>query len=77
MMRLHYLWPWKSQNHTIPVNLEAIQTTMITLKLFQTLYLGYNQVLQYIVYGLQLRNFSISSAFISDQHPQTYLYLQI
>ena len=51
-MRLHYLWPWKSQNCTIPVNLEAIQTTMIASKLFQPLYLGYNQVLHYIVYGL-------------------------
>ena len=34
MMRSHYLWPRKSQNHTIPVNLEAIQTTMIASKLF-------------------------------------------
>ena len=62
MMRSHHLWPWKSQNRTIPVNLEAIQTTMIASKLFQTLYLGYNQVLHYIVYGLQLSNFDISSA---------------
>ena len=59
VMRLHYLWPWKSQNHTIPVNLEAIQTTMITSKLFWPLYLGYNQVLHYLVYGLWLSNFDI------------------
>ena len=62
MMRSHYLWPWKSQNHTIPVNLEAIQTTTIASKLFQPLYLGYNWVLHYIVYGLQLSNFDISLA---------------
>ena len=61
-MRSHYLWPQKSQNHTIPVNLEAIQTTTIASKLFQPLYLGYNWVLHYIVYGLQLSNFDISSA---------------
>ena len=61
-MRSHYLWPQKLQNCTIPVNLEAIWTTMITNKLFQPLYLGYNQVLHYIVYGLQLSNFDISSA---------------
>ena len=72
LMRLHHLWPRKSQNHTIPVNLEAIQTTMITSKLFQMLYLGYNWVLHYIVYGLQLSNFDISLAFTSDQHPWTY-----
>ena len=72
-MRLHYLWPWKSQNCTIPVNLEAIQTTIIASKLFQTLYLGYNQVLHYIVYGLRLSNFNRSLAFTSDWHPQTYL----
>ena len=29
VMRLHYLWPRKSQNCTIPVNLEAIQTTKL------------------------------------------------
>ena len=46
-MRLHYLWPWKSQNRTIPVKLEAIQTTMIATKLFWPLYLGYNHILQY------------------------------
>ena len=40
------------QNCTIPVNLEAIQNTMITSKLFRLLYLGYNQV-HYIVYGLR------------------------
>ena len=34
VMRSHHLWPWKSQNHTIPVNLEAIQTTTIASKLF-------------------------------------------
>ena len=63
-MRLHYLWPWKSQNCTIPVNLEAIQTTTIASKLFQTQYLGYNRVLHYIVYGLQLSNFNMSLAFL-------------
>ena len=63
VMRSHYLWPRKLQNHTIAVSLEAIWTTMITSKLFQLLYLGYNQVLHYIVYGLQLSNFDISSAF--------------
>ena len=61
-MRLHYLWPRTSQNHTIPVNLEAIWATMITSKLFQLLYLGYNRVLHYTVYGLQLSNFDISLA---------------
>ena len=35
---------------------------MIASKLFWTLYLGYNQVLHYIVYGLQLSNFNISLA---------------
>ena len=34
MMRSHYLWPRKSQNRTIPVNLEAIWTTTIASKLF-------------------------------------------
>ena len=72
MMKSHHLWPWKLQNHTIPVNLEAIQTTTITSKLFQMLYLGYNRVLHYIIYGLQLSNSDISSAFTSDQHPWTY-----
>ena len=62
VMRSHHFWPQKSQNCTIPVNLEAIQTTMITSKLFQMLYLGYNWVLHYIVYGLRLSNFDISSA---------------
>ena len=62
MMRLHYLWARKSQNCTIPVNLEAKWTTMIPSKLFQPLYLGYNQVLHYIVYGLQLSSFNISLA---------------
>ena len=33
-MRLHNLWPWISQNRTIPVNLEGIQTTTIAHKLF-------------------------------------------
>ena len=61
-MRSHHLWPRKSQNCTIPVNLEAIQTTMIASKLFQTLYLGYYRDLHYIVYGLRLRNFDISLA---------------
>ena len=42
-MRLHHLWPRKLQNCTIPVNLEAIRTTMIASKLFQPLYLGYNR----------------------------------
>ena len=73
VMRSHYLWPWKLQNCTIPVSLEAIQTTTITSKLFQLLYLGYNQVLHYIIYGLRLSNFDISLAFTSNQHPQTYL----
>ena len=73
LMRLHYLWPQKSQNHAIPVNLEAIQTTMFASKLFQPLYSGYNQVLHYIVYGSQLSSFDISSAFTCDQHPWTYL----
>ena len=72
LMRSHYLWPQKSQNHTIPVNLEAIQTTTIASKLFQPLYLGYNRVLHYIIYGMQLSNFDISLAFTSDWHPQTY-----
>ena len=35
---------------------------MITSKSFLPLYLGYNQVLHYIVYGLQLSNFDISLA---------------
>ena len=73
VMRFHYFWPWKSQNCTIPVNLEAIQNTTITTKLFWPLYLGYNHVLQYIVYGLQLSNFSIFLKFTFDWHPQTYL----
>ena len=60
MMRSHYLWPQKSQNCTISVNSEAIQTTMITSKLFQPLYLGCNWVLHYIVYGSWLSNFDIS-----------------
>ena len=34
VMKSHYLWFRKSQNRTIPVNLEAIQTTTITSKLF-------------------------------------------
>ena len=71
-MRLHYFWPQKLQNCTIPVNFEAIQTTTIASKLFQLLYLGYNRVLYYIVYGLRLSNFNISSAFTSDWHPWTY-----
>ena len=62
VMRLHYLWPQKSQNCTIPVNLEAIWTTTIASKLFRPLYLGYNRVLHYIVYGLRLSNFDISLA---------------
>ena len=62
LMRLHYLWPRKLQNCTIPVNLEAIQTTTITSKLFWPLYLGYNRVLHYTVYGLRLSNFNISLA---------------
>ena len=62
MIRSHYIWPWKLQNCTIPVNLEAIQTTMIASKLFRPLYLGYNQVSHYIIYGLQLSNFDKSSA---------------
>ena len=62
LMRSHHLWPWKLQNRTIPVNLEAIQTTTISSRLFWMLYLGYNQVLHYIVYGLQLSNLDISSA---------------
>ena len=71
LMRLHHLWPQKSQNRTIPVNLEAIRTTMIASKLFRVLYLGYYRVLHYIVYGLQLRNFDISSAFTFNRHPWT------
>ena len=62
VMRSHYLWLQKSQNCTIPVNLEAIWTTMIASKLFQPLYLGYSQVLHYIIYGLQLSNVDISLA---------------
>ena len=62
VMRLHHLWPRKSQYCTIPVNLEAIWTTTITSKLFQTLYLDYSWVLHYTVYGLWLSNFDISSA---------------
>ena len=54
----------------IPVNLEAIWTTMITSKIFWPLYLGYNQVLHY---GLQLNNFDISLAFTYNWHPWTYL----
>ena len=61
-MRSHHLWPRKSQNHTIPVNLEAIWATAIASKLFQPLYLGYSWVLNYIIYGLQLSNFNISLA---------------
>ena len=62
LMRSHHLWLQKLQNCTSPVNLEAIQTTMITSKLFWQLYLGCNWVLHYIIYGLQLSNFDISSA---------------
>ena len=51
LMRLHYLWPQKLKNHIIPFNLEAIQITMIATKLFQPLSLGFNHILQYIVYG--------------------------
>ena len=69
LMRLHHLWPRKSQNHIIPVNWETIQMTTITSKLFQTLYLGYYRVLHYIIYGLWLRNFDISWAFTFDRHP--------
>ena len=71
-MRSHYLWPQKLPNHTIPVNLESTQTITIASKLFWTLYLGYNRVLHYIVYGLQLSNSDISLAFTPNQHPQTY-----
>ena len=56
LMRSHYLWPRKSQNHTIPVNLEAIQTTTITIKLFQTLYLGYNTTLS-MAYDLAISTY--------------------
>ena len=70
-MRLHHLWPWKSQNRIIPVNWETIRMTTIASKLFWTLYLGYYRVLHYIVYGLRLGNFDISSAFTFDQHPRT------
>ena len=73
LMRLHYLWPQKLQNCTIPVNLEAIWTTTIASKTFWPLYLGYNQVLHYIIYGLWLSNFDIALAFNYDRHPQTYL----
>ena len=65
LMRSHYLWPQKLQNHTIPVNLEAIQTSTIASKLFQPLYLGYNRVLHYIIHGLQLSNFDISPASLN------------
>ena len=51
LMRLHHLWPQKLQNCTIPFNLEAIQITMIATKLFQPLYLGFNHILQYIIYN--------------------------
>ena len=61
-MRSHHLWPRKLQNCIIPVNLEAIQMTMIASKFFWMLYLGYYRVLHYIIYGLRLRNFDISSA---------------
>ena len=71
-MRSHYLWPQKLQNCTISVNLEAMWTAMIASKLFQPLYLGYNWVLHYIIYSLQLSNFDISLAFTSNRHPQTY-----
>ena len=60
-MRSHHLWPCKSQNCIIPVNWETIWTTTIASKLFQTLYLRYYRVLHYIIYGLRLRNFDISS----------------
>ena len=73
MMRSHYLWPWKSQNCTISVNLEAIWTTMIASKLFQPLYVGYSWVLHYIIDSLWLSNFDISLAFTYDWHPRTYL----
>ena len=72
LMRLYYLWPQKLQNCMIPFNSEAIQTTMIATKLFWPLYLGYNHVLQYNVYGLQLSDFSISLAFAPNWHSQTY-----
>ena len=62
VMRLHYLWLQKLHDRTIPVNLEAIQTTTIASKLFWPLYLGYNWVLHYIIYGLWLSSFDISLA---------------
>ena len=34
LMRSHYIWPQKLQNCTILFNLEAIQTTIITSKIF-------------------------------------------
>ena len=75
LIKSHYLWPWKLQNCTIPFDLEAIQITTIAIKLFQPLYLGFNCVLQYNIYGLWLSNFSISLAFTPDRHPWTYLII--
>ena len=75
LMRSHYLWPQKLQNHTISFNLEAIQITTIATKLFWPLYLGFNCVLQYNIYGLQLSSFSIFSAFTPDWHPWSYLII--
>ena len=69
----HYLWPRKLASEIAKShNLEAIWTTTTASKLFQTLYLGYNWVLHYIIYGLRLSNFDISSAFTSNWHPWTY-----
>ena len=45
---------------------------MIASNLFWLLYLGYNQVPHYIIYGLWLSKFDISLAFTSDWHPRTY-----
>ena len=36
VIRSHHLWPRKLQNHTIPVNLEAIRTTMIAILRLQS-----------------------------------------
>ena len=77
LMRSHYLWPRKLQNHTIPVNLEAIWTTTIASKLFQPLYLGYSQVLHYIIYGLQLSNFGISLASLDLSAIFRYILMKL
>ena len=68
LMRSHYLWPWKLQNCTIAVNLEAIQTITIASKLFWPLYLGYNRALHYTIYGLWLSRTASNDLGLQSQH---------